>query len=91
MLFKLGRIEVSPEAHRLLQEAEQEPAEFLNRHARGDWGPVEESHKEANARAVREGLRIHSAYLTKTEEELWVITEANRSVTVVVLPDEYEF
>lgn len=91
MLFELGHVEVTPGALHVLQEAKQEPAEFLNRHANGDWGGVEEEHKRENERAVREGLRIHSAYLSSTDEEIWVITEADRSVTRVLLPDEYAF
>lgn len=87
--FSLGRILSTPGALTALEEANQSPAEFLDRHVRGDWGDVDHEDKEANEAALRDGTRILSSYKTKAGVKLWVITEADRSATTVLLPDEY--
>jgi hypothetical protein len=61
---------------------------LLLRHAHGDWGELEEDDRVANDRAVRFGGRIFSAY-TVPQGRVWIITEADRSATTVLLPDEY--
>ncbi len=63
-LFPLGQVVATPGALRALQEAEQLPAAFLDRHVTGDWGELGDEDKQANERALREGLRIFSAYTT---------------------------
>ena len=63
--------------------------QFVARHAVGDWGELGDEDKRLNDRAVVEGSRILSAYTTKCGEKLWVITEADRSSTCLLLPDEY--
>lgn len=72
-----------------MEEAGNVPAEFLDQHARGEWGDVDAQDKEANEAALRDGTRILSSYKTKAGVKLWVITEADRSATTVLLPDEY--
>ncbi len=89
MLFELGQLVATPGALRALQEAEQSPTAFLDRHVTGDWGELGDADKQANERALREGLRIHSAYTTSAGVKLWVITEADRSATTMLLPSEY--
>jgi hypothetical protein len=87
--FPLGRIAATPGALAALGEAGQMPHEFLDRHARGDWGEVDAADGRENDRSVRHGFRILSAYKTHLGEKLWVITEADRSVTTLLLPSEY--
>jgi hypothetical protein len=59
------------------------------RHARGDWGDVCEGDRQANDGALTDGSRLLSAYQTKTGTRLWVLTEADRSSTCLLLPEEY--
>jgi len=65
------------------------PGEFLARHHSGDWGDLEEEDRQENARSLEHGFRLLSAYKTVAGEKLWVITEADRSVTTLLLPSEY--
>ena len=89
MRFPLGQVVATPGALRALQEAEQSPAAFLDRHGTGDWGELGDADTQANERALREGLRILSAYTTSAGVKLWIITEADRSATTMLLPSEY--
>src|SRR5690348_14752048 len=87
--FSLGQIVATPGALAALGRSGEFPQKFLSRHASGDWGEVDAEDKRANDQALRHGLRILSAYITSTGEKLWIITEADRSVTTILLPDEY--
>lgn len=87
--FPLGRVVATPDALGALQEAGQSPAFFLDRHAIGDWGSVCEEDKQANDEALANGGRLLSAYKTLKGVRLWVITEADRSSTCVLLPTNY--
>ena len=89
MLFELGQIVATPGALRALQKAEQLPAEFLDRHVAGDWGDLCEEDQQENAFSVRHGFRILSAYTTAAGEKIWIITEADRSATTLLLPEDY--
>jgi hypothetical protein len=63
---------------------------YLARHARGgDDGELSESDRQANEHALKHGLRVLSAYTLRTGEKIWIITEADRSVTTILLPSEY--
>ena len=62
---------------------------FLSRHANGDWGEVDEHDRQANVYAVEHGLRVLSAYTLSSGEKIWIITEADRSRTTILLPSEY--
>jgi hypothetical protein len=88
-LFPLGQVVATPGALRALERAEQSPIEFLDRHAQGDWGELDAEDKGENAFSVRHGFRILSAYTTSAGDKLWIITEADRSVTTLLLPEEY--
>ena len=61
---------------------------LLSRHVTGDWGDLDEVDKQENELSVRKGFRILSAY-GKDDCKLWVITEADRSITTILRPDEY--
>jgi hypothetical protein len=87
--FQLGRIFITPGAIDALEDANQHAQEFINRHARLEQGELgEEDHKE-NLFSVDKRLRIFSAYRTKLGVKIWVITEATREVTTLLLPSEY--
>lgn len=87
--FPLGRILATPGALAALEAAGHTPLEFLHRHVRGDWGEVDDHDRRANDLAVQHGLRVLSAYRTRRGTRLWVITEADRQVTTLLLPEEY--
>jgi hypothetical protein len=89
MRFNLGTILATPGALEALEDSGQAPAEFLSRHANGDWGDVDAADAAENELSVAEGFRILSAYKTRKGVKLWVITEADRSATTILLPDEY--
>jgi hypothetical protein len=88
-MFSLGLIVATPGALAALRNAGQSPADFLRKHASGDWGDLDDHDRAANWSALREGGRILSAYTTVRGDRLWVITEADRSSTCLLLPDEY--
>lgn len=88
-LFSLGQTVATPGALEAFSKAQQTPKEFLDRHARGDWGQVCGEDAEANDNALLDEGRLLSAYCTSLGVRLWVITEADRSATTVLRPEEY--
>lgn len=88
-LFRLGWFRATPGAIKCLQEAGQNPADLLYRHVSGDWGDLCEEDKRENEFSVNRRLRILSAYVLTTGVKVWVITEADRSMTTILLPEEY--
>ena len=87
--FSLGQIVATPGAIEALTRANQQPHDFLNRHAAGDWGELGGKDKAENKYSLEHGFRILSSYRTTADAKLWVITEADRSVTTLLLPNEY--
>jgi hypothetical protein len=87
--FLLGSVVATPGALDALEGAGHTPAEFLDRHVAGDWGDVNEDDRHANEHALVHGLRLLSVYTTRFGERLWVLTEADRSYTTIMLADEY--
>jgi hypothetical protein len=89
-LFQLGKIVATPGALEALEAAEQNLWELLNRHSQGDFGDVCNEDAALNHEAVNDGGRILSAYiLPRTKEKVWIITEADRSSSCCLRPDEY--
>lgn len=88
-MFALGRILATPGALDACQEAGADPLSYLTRHVAGDWGDLGPEDKAANDAALTTGARIFSAYTLPTTERLWIITEADRSATTLLLPIEY--
>ena len=90
MRFALGQIAVTPSATQALQRAGQVPEEFLDRHARGDWGDLTAAEKEESDRGLAEGSRVRflSIYPLKTQETIWVFTDLRQNKTTVMLADE---
>lgn len=72
-----------------MEDSAQSAGDFLERHVAGDWGQVDQEDAAANDLALQEGARLLSAYKTLKGVKLWVITEADRSSTCILLPDEY--
>jgi len=72
-----------------LEKAGQQPQEFLDRHGNGDWGEVDSHDAKENEISLQSGLRLLSSYTTVTGDRLWIITEADRSATTLLLPEEY--
>lgn len=87
--FGLGRFVATPGALEAFEEASDAPLGYLMRHAAGDWGIVDEEDAQSNEDAVKHGDRILSAYRLSNETKIWIITEADRSATTILLPDEY--
>lgn len=87
--FPLGRIVATPGALELLRDSGENAAGFLDRHVQGDFGEVCEEDRQLNDQAIVSGSRILSAYRTSKGERLWVITEADRSSTCLLKPEDY--
>ena len=85
--FALGRLVSTPGARDAISTDEMQAA--VLRHARGDWGDVGQEDWEENEVALREGFRLFSVYHTEGGAKFWIITEADRSSTTVLLPEEY--
>lgn len=87
--FGLGRIRATPAARAALVTAGVDPRSLLKRHAHGDWGCLHPFDADANELALRQGMRILSAYLLPTGDRIWIITDADRSTTTILIPEEY--
>jgi hypothetical protein len=92
--LNLGQIVATPAALAAIEGSNQNPADFLRRHASKDWGDVADEDKRLNDEAVQDGSRILSAYHTSNGTKLWIITEAeddqgNRAATTILLPEQY--
>ena len=84
--FALGQMAITANAS--LRLSTEEVLTALRRHASGDWGDLCPEDTLANDTALREGGRLFSAY-GQGEQRIWIITEADRSVTTVLLPSDY--
>lgn len=87
--FALGQTYVTPGAEDALMIAGQTGIEFLRRHMSCDFGELADEDVQENELSLREGFRVLSAYRTVKGQKLWIITEADRSSTTILLPDEY--
>jgi len=87
--FALGQTVITPGAEEALQIAGQTAIEFLRRHMSGDWGELSEDDIRENELSLEQGFRLLSRYETTKGERLWIITEADRSATTILLPNEY--
>ena len=88
-VFELGQILATPGALAALQKAGQEPADFLRRHVACDWGDLSDEDQKENDYSLEHGFRLLSSYRTNAGDKLWIITEADRSATTLLLPEEY--
>ena len=87
--FPLGRVLATPGVLLALEKAGQQPQEFLDRHANGDWGEVDSDDAKENEISLQTGLQLLSSYTMVTGDRLWIVTEADRSTTTLLLPEEY--
>ena len=88
-LFELGRIVATPGAVEAFREAGELEFKYLARHLLGDWGEVDAHDQRANNKAIKDGTRILSAYTLPGGRKVWILTEADRSATTILLPEEY--
>jgi hypothetical protein len=92
--FSLGTVTATPGALRAIRQSGQTPREFLDRHARGDWGDLSDEDRRLNDAAITDGSRLLSAYTLRSRTRVWIITEAagddgHRAATTLLLPTEY--
>lgn len=87
-LFRIGTVVSTQGALDLLHAHNQSPFHFLALHQSGDWGVVPPEDASANESALTNGARLMSAYFLG-DDCLWIVTEADRSSTTLMLPDEY--
>lgn len=87
-LFPLGHVVATPGALDVLERSGTPPFCLLSRHQRGDWGELDPEDVRENELSLRSGFRLLSAY-TVAGQKLWIITEADRSATTILMPEEY--
>ena len=87
--FPLGRVVATPGALRAIAAAGHRPQEFLHRHEQGDWGELDKEDCRENERSLKDDCRLLSAYRLRDGNKIWIITEADRSATTILLPEEY--
>jgi len=87
--FALGQTYVTPGAEEALMIAGQTAIEFLRRHMSCDFGELSDDDRSENEFALTKGFRLLSNYRTRLGQQLWIITEADRSATTIILPSEY--
>ena len=88
-MFSLGQLVATPGALAALERNQQMPGEFLKRHINHEWGDLDNNDKRENDYSVTHDFRILSAYTLKDGTRIWIITEADRSSTTILLPSEY--
>jgi hypothetical protein len=88
-LFSTGRIMATPGALDALSASTQSAAEFLHRHMNGDWGELDAHDAAENQFSLENGFRLLSSYIMANGQKLWIVTEADRSLTTILLPEEY--
>ena len=86
--FALGQVVATPAVLEHLERHGINASDYLNRHVRGDWGDVPKADAAENDYALTRRLRLLSSY-TVAKERIWILTEADRSVTTMLFPSEY--
>src|SRR5258708_4944283 len=87
--FELGQIVATPGALAALKKAGQQPGEFLTRHVNREWGDLSDEDRKENDYSLEHGFRLLSAYRTHAGDKVSIITASDRSVTTLLLPEEY--
>jgi hypothetical protein len=88
-LFRLGRVVATPGALQAIEKTGESLIAYLSRHGHGDWGDLTDDDQQANIEALAGGTRILSAYHLIDGTKIWIITEADRSMTTILLPEDY--
>ena len=86
-LFLLGRVVATPTALEVTTEEERHT--FLLRHQIGSWEETQPEDRQSNMLAIFQDLRILTVHSTQSGHKVWIITEADRSATTMLLPEEY--
>jgi hypothetical protein len=89
MRFSLGQIVATQGALELLRRYGKTRNAYLDRHHSGDWGDLGGFDWRANDKALETGARLFSAYAVSPLNTIWIITEADRSSTTLLLPEDY--
>ena len=87
--FSPGSVVATPAVLEAFRAAGDDPLAYLVRHLAGDWGDVDEHDRRENELSLIHGFRLLSSYTTSNGTRFWIITEADRSATTLLLPDEY--
>jgi hypothetical protein len=87
--FQPGRIVATPGALAALEASGEAPVSYLARHIAGDWGDVGEHDRRENELSLIHGFRLLSAYTLNSGTKIWIITEADRRASTLLLPEEY--
>jgi hypothetical protein len=87
--FSIGQLVATPGALTAVEQSGDNMASYIHRHVQGDWGELCADDILENEFSLQNGLRLLSAYRLKDGTKIWIITEADRSVTTVLLPEEY--
>jgi hypothetical protein len=87
--FSAGRVVMTRGVNELVRRGELNPVPYLMRHLDGDWGDLCDDDRRANDAALKSGDRLFSSYQVTPTLKLWIITEWDRSVTTLLLPEEY--
>ena len=87
--FPIGETFITAGAQEALDVAGQTAIQFLRRHIACNWGEISEDDAQENELSLTEGFRLLSAYRTVKGQRIWIITEADRSATTILLPSEY--
>jgi hypothetical protein len=87
--FEMGQIVATPGALAALEESSEQPVTFFARHLSGDWGDLSDDDRKENEFSLLHGFRLLSSYHLHSGTKIWIITEADRSSTTILLPDEY--
>jgi len=89
-LLTLGQVVSTPGVLAAPEKANQQPGDFLAPHVSGDWREVPPEDLKENELSLRHGFRLLSAYHASAGDKLWIITEADRLSTCILLPEEFE-
>jgi hypothetical protein len=88
--FNPGSLYITPGASAAIEASGETPLAYLARHLSGDWGEVGPEDWQENEFSLEHGFRLLSAYRLRSGERIWVITEATRESTTILLPNEYQ-
>jgi hypothetical protein len=87
--FPLGQVVATPGALAALETVGEDALTYIRRHAQGDWGAVDADDAKENELSLVQGFRLLSTYALSDGTRIWIITEADRSATTILLPSEY--
>lgn len=88
-LFVIGMTVATPRAMAVLETQGIAPITLIERHVSGDWSEMQADDQESNRKAIQNGSRVFSSYTLANKVKIWIITEADRSSTTILLPEEY--